>query len=212
MFTGLIESTGRLASRSRRGPGARLAVSTTIAPLVLGESIAVDGCCLTVDAITASGFEADASAETLSKTTLGSLAFGARVNLERAMPLGGRMGGHMVSGHVDGVGALTSREATGDAIALRFSMPRALSRYVAQKGSITVAGISLTVNSVSDANFDVVIIPRTQRDTSLEDLTLGGMVNLEVDLIARYLERLVTHADTSTDHAWLSRLERGGYM
>jgi riboflavin synthase len=147
----------------------------------------------------------------LSVTTLGAHALGARVNLERATQLGARMGGHIVSGHVDGQGALVSKEAAGEAWSLRFSMPKSLARYVAQKGSITVNGISLTVNAVSDATFDVTIIPRTWRDTSLGDLALSGKVNLEVDLVARYLERLVTTADPTTDAAWLSRLERAGY-
>ena len=212
MFTGLVEATGKLASRRARGPGARLAISATIGPLSLGESISVDGCCLTVDAVGELGFEVDASAETLAKTTLGSLALGTRLNLERAMPLGGRMGGHIVTGHVDGTSELVSKEPVGDAIAMRFSLPKELARYVAQKGSITVSGVSLTVNEVQDGTFDVVIIPRTQRDTSVGDLALGSRVNVEVDLVARYLERLVKSADPSTDEAWLSRLKRAGYL
>jgi len=212
MFTGLVEATGTLEARQSRGPGARLTIATAIGPLSLGESVAVDGCCLTVDSVRDGAFEADASAETLAKTTLGATAVGARVNLERAMKLGDRMGGHIVSGHVDGTGALASREPSGDAMVMRFSMPKELARYVAQKGSITVCGVSLTVNDVGDASFDVTIIPRTQRDTSLGDLALGSRVNLEVDLVARYLERLVTHADPSSDDAWLARLKRAGYM
>ncbi len=215
VFTGLVEATGKLASRERRGPGARLFVETKLGErdaLVLGESISVDGCCLTVDAIRAGGFEADASNETLRVTTLGAHTLGSRVNLERATQLGARMGGHIVSGHVDGTGALVSKDVAGEAWALRFSMPKSLARYVAQKGSITVSGISLTVNAVTDATFDVTIIPRTWRDTSLSELTLGGKVNLEVDLVARYLERLVTTADPTADQEWLSRLKRAGYM
>lgn len=215
MFTGLVIAKGKLAARSVRGPGARLTITTSLGPLVLGESVSVDGCCLTVDVIRPDGFEADASGETLSLTTLGKVALGAHVNLERAMELGGRMGGHLVSGHVDGVGALVAKAPLGDAFSLRFSMPRALSRYVAKKGSITVSGVSLTVNEVGDDTFDVVVIPRTLRDTSLGELSLGDTVNLEVDLVARYLERLVTHADpadSNGDEAWLSRLKRAGYM
>ena len=220
MFTGLIEGAGRLAARGRRGPGARLTITTTLGPLTLGESVAVDGCCLTVDSVTSDGFEADASAETLAKTTLGNLSINAHVNLERAMPLGGLMGGHMVSGHVDGVGTLASREASGGGFPLRFPMAPEPARCGAPKGSITVAGISLTVNAVTRDSFDVVVIPRTQRDTSLGGLCVGAQVNLEVDLIARYLERLIGHDATAaasstpaaTDTAWLSRLERGGYM
>ncbi len=212
MFTGLVVATGKLASRNNRGPGARLVIETTLGPLSLGESVSVDGCCLTVDAMRDGAFEADASAETLAKTTLGAHAIGARVNLERAMPLGGLMGGHLVSGHVDGVGTRIAKQIVGEAYSLRFGMPTELARYVAQKGSITVSGVSLTVNAVSDTSFDVTIIPRTWRDTSIGDLALGNKVNLEVDLIARYLERLVTTADPTTDDAWLSRLKRGGYM
>ncbi len=191
MFTGLIEDVGKLAARAARGPGARLTIATRLGPLDPGESISVNGVCLTVDVLTAQGFEADASAETLDKTTLGELAPGARLNLERAMAVGDRLGGHIVSGHVDGTGRLVSREPVGEAEKLVFSFPPELGRFIAQKGSIAVNGISLTVNHVEDDRFDVVIIPRTQKETSLGDVSPGGRVNLEVDLLARYLQRLL---------------------
>lgn len=190
MFTGLVEDRGALIARAPRGPGARLALRTKLGPLALGESVAVDGVCLTVDRTEGDAFEVDASAETLARTTLGDLAPGARVNLERALALGDRLGGHLVTGHVDGVGALVSRAPVGDAVAMTFSMPRELARFVAEKGSVAVSGVSLTVNRADADRFDVVIIPRTLSETTLGELGVGGRVNLEVDLVARYVARL----------------------
>ena len=217
MFTGLVEDAGILLARTSRGPGARLAVRTKLGPLVLGESIAVDGVCLTVDSIDGDAFEADASRETLDRTTLGSVAVGAKVNLERAMPLGGRMGGHIVSGHVDGVGAIVSRTPVGDAERVEVRFPRELAPFIAEKGSITVSGVSLTVNGVSEDAFHLVLIPRTLRDTSLSSMAPGSKVNLEVDVLARYVLRLLRTSALSapagsSDEAWLERLARGGYM
>lgn len=222
MFTGLVEDRGTLSARTARGPGARLAVRTKLAPLVLGESISVDGVCLTVDAIDGDAFEADASRETLDRTTLGSVAIGGHVNLERAVPLGGRMGGHIVSGHVDGVGAIVARIPVGDAERVEVSFPKELAPYIAEKGSICVSGVSLTVNGVSADTFHLVLIPRTLVDTSLSTLAPGSKVNLEVDVLARYLLRLLRTGAAggaasegvagSGDAAWLERLARGGYM
>jgi riboflavin synthase len=203
MFTGLIEATGTLASRTARGAGARLTLHATGwpgpgEPLALGESIAVDGCCLTVDAVVGGGFEVDASGETLSKTTLGRLAVGSTVHLERAMRPSDRLGGHIVTGHVDGVGSLAGRRPEGgsggeDASwCLTFAMPAELARFVAVKGSIAVDGVSLTVNGATADRFEVTIIPHTARKTKLGSLAVGAPVNLEVDLVARYVERL-TH-------------------
>lgn len=207
--------------RTSRGPGARLRLQTALAHLVLGESIAVDGVCLTVDARTEGGFEADASAETLERSTLGTLSVPARVNLERATPLGGRMGGHIVAGHVDGVGKLVERTPLGDAQRLTFTFPRELSPFIAEKGSIAIDGVSLTVNGVGEDQLHVVVIPRTLADTSLSTRPVGSKVNLEVDVLARYVLRLlVTGATrgaaglqgTASDAAWLEKLQRGGYM
>lgn len=211
VFTGLVEEKGTIASRAPRGPGARLGIRCSFGMLEVGESIAVDGACLTVDAVIPGGFEADCSAETLARTTLGALRTGSEVNLERALALGARLGGHIVTGHVDGVGALVARKPVGDAVAMTFELPKELARFVAEKGSITVGGVSLTVNGVSGLRFDVTIIPRTLRDTTLGALEPGGKVNLEVDVLARYVARLMG-ADDGGDAAWMERLRRAGFV
>ena len=195
MFTGLVAATGR--PRSPRGPRARCPPRLS-GPArrgnrsSFGESIAIDGCCLSVAAIHGDGFEADASAETLSRTTLGRILPGSAVNLERALRAGDRMGGHLVTGHVDGVGELVSRRPVGEAAAMTFAAPAALARFIAEKGSIAVSGVSLTVNAVgAGARFDVTLIPITLAATNLGALASGGRVNLEVDLVARYVARLI---------------------
>ena len=219
MFTGLVEDKGTLASRAARGPGARLAIRCALGarePFVMGESIAVDGCCLSVVAISPDGFEMDASAETLARTTLGSLALGAAVNLERATKLGDRLGGHMVTGHVDAVATVVERRPLGDAITLAFELPAALARYVAEKGSICVNGVSLTVNAVAGARFEVAIIPITRNATTLDALVAGAKVNVEVDLLARYVARMLDVAKDGALHgddpAWMDLLKRAGYV
>ena len=228
MFTGLVETKGtvdRIAHASHAGGGVtdtRLVIRGELGPeaLALGESIAVDGVCLTVAAIGKAGpgacvFEADASAETLAKTTIGDLKPGAHVNLERAMPLGGRMGGHIVSGHVDGVGVIAAKTPVGGAVKVAFQLPKELVRYVAPKGSICVSGVSLTVNNVDGERFDVFLVPHTREKTSLDALPVGSRVNIEVDLLARYVARLLEpgHDQTPTsDAAWTERLQRAGYL
>jgi riboflavin synthase len=214
VFTGLVEEKGTLRTRSARGPGARITVGCALAPLVLGESISVDGVCLTVAAIVAGGFEADCSHETLARTTLGTVAMGAGVNLERAVPLGGRMGGHIVSGHVDGEGTIESMQAIGDAVRVDFGVPAELARYVAEKGSIAVNGVSLTVNSVSGNRFSVVLIPHTREKTTLGAIAAGSKVNLEVDVLARYVARLLEvgrAGQASTDASLMESLARAGF-
>jgi riboflavin synthase len=193
MFTGLVMAMGTLAAREARGPGAKLAFRAKLdgEPLALGESIAVSGCCLSVTTALPDGFEVDASAETLARTTLGNLVPGSTVHLERALRADDRMGGHIVTGHVDGVGSLLERTPVGDAVGLVFGVPVDLAPFVAEKGSITVEGVSLTVNSVGPDRFGVTIIPITQEKTHLGRLTVGDPVNLEVDLIARYVGRLL---------------------
>jgi riboflavin synthase len=198
VFTGLVETTGVLADRAERGPGARLVVRGRLGgeALALGESITVEGACLSVVEVVPDGFAVDATAETLARTTLGSLALGRHVNLERALRAGDRLGGHLVTGHVDGVGRLLERRDVGEAVAMTFSLPVALSRYVAEKGSIAVSGVSLTVNAVRDTSaqdsaFEAMLIPITLQVTSLRDLASGDAVNLEVDLVARYVARCV---------------------
>jgi riboflavin synthase len=193
MFTGLVAATGTLAARSARGPGARLRVAASLPDeaLAMGESIAVDGACLSVVAILPDGFEVDASAETLARTTLGELAIGARVNLERSVRAGDRLGGHLVTGHVDAVGVLQARRPLGEAVHMSFGLPAELQRLVAEKGSIAISGVSMTVNAVRGLSFDVAVIPITQQETTLGALAVGDHVNLEVDLIARYVARMV---------------------
>lgn len=227
MFTGIVESKGILVRRTNAGKDARLVVEGELGPeaLVLGESIAVDGVCLTVASIVEPGpgrcaFEADASAETLSKTTLGDLDHGARVNLERAVAAGGRLGGHIVSGHVDGVGRIADKSPLGASVKVTFEVPKELARYIAPKGSICVSGVSLTVNGVEGNRFDVVLVPHTRDKTSLDNLPIGARVNLEVDILARYVARLLEpearrqgeHGDPGSDEAWTERLKRAGYL
>lgn len=195
MFTGLIEGVGALASRESRGGDMRLTFAVGSLPfsdVATGESIAVNGVCLTVVAFDAASFQADASNETLALTTLGTLADGAAINLERAMRPSDRLGGHLVSGHVDGIGAVAGIREDGRAQRWRFSAPAALLRYVAQKGSICVDGVSLTVNGVDAAGFEVALIPHTVSHTAFAQARVGDAVNLEVDLVARYVERLLS--------------------
>jgi riboflavin synthase len=230
MFTGLVEAKGFLVRRTQHGRDARLVIRSELDtrdgrdPIVLGESIAIDGVCLTVDALAGLVFEVDASSETLEKTTLGSLAVGATVNLERALPIGGRLGGHIVSGHVDGVGSVVAKKPSGAALEVTFESPAELAKYIAAKGSITINGVSLTVNRVTDSDagcsFDVMLIPHTRDKTSLDGLEPGARVNLEVDLLARYVARLVEvgrrphlqkEQEESADARLLERLSASGY-
>jgi riboflavin synthase len=220
MFTGLIEEVGKVASRHARGGEARLRIECNMgrrrghdaraAGAPEGRAGADD---VLAVAIHPNGFEVDASAETLARTTLGSLASGSRVNLERAMPLGARMGGHLVTGHVDGTGALVKRTADGQSAILDFSFPAELARFIAEKGSICVSGISLTVNAVAPQNtFSVTIIPHTLAMTTLGDLKEGSNVNLEIDLVARYVLRAAdVAATTGNDKSLEDALVRHGY-
>lgn len=209
MFTGLVAKAGTLAAVRRAGDtndtrdlGARLEIRARFedGPLALGESIAVNGACLTVDAIApdGGGFEVDASAETLARTTLGALEVGSPVHLERALRAADRMGGHIVTGHVDGVGTLAERRPVGDAVWMSFRVPSELAKFIAEKGSIAVDGVSLTVNAVLGDRFEVTIIPHTLEKTTFGAIAPGSRVNLEVDLIARYVARFLS-ADRSTD-------------
>jgi len=197
MFTGLIEGLGTLVARESRGGDARLLIEAgtlLFADAVLGESIAVNGVCLTVVAFDTHSFEMDASNETLSLTTLGGLEPGSSLNLERAMKPTGRLGGHLVSGHVDGVGCVTSIQDDARAQRWIFSVPSRLSKYIAQKGSICVDGVSLTVNAVEDDGFEVALIPHTVAQTAFARTRVGDAVNIEIDLVARYVERLLQRA------------------
>lgn len=199
MFTGIIQGIGRLAEREARGGDVRFTFSTGTLPwldagvddVLPGESIAVNGVCLTVVAFDAASFEADASNETLSLTTLGLLKRGASVNLERAMRPADRLGGHLVSGHVDGLGKVSGIHEDARAQRWRFTAPQALLRYIAKKGSICVDGVSLTVNEVDGQGFEVALIPHTVANTAFAANSVGDAVNLEIDLVARYVERLL---------------------
>lgn len=200
MFTGLIEGVGRVMALEPRGGDVRLRIQVGSLPfddVALGESIAVSGVCLTVIEFDADSFSADASTETLSLTTLGALAVGQAVNLERAMRPTDRLGGHLVSGHVDGVGRVLSVHDDARAQRWRFAAPSALSKYIATKGSICVDGVSLTVNAVDDEGFEVALIPHTVSHTAFASTQVGDAVNLEIDLVARYVERLLSAREHS---------------
>ena len=193
MFTGIVQAVGHLVERERRGTDARLVIDAgklDLSDVVLGDSIAVAGVCLTVVAIDATRWVADVSAETLARTTLGGLAVGARLNLEKALRLADRLGGHLVSGHVDDVGRIVRVDDDGASQRWSFSLPPALARYVAVKGSICVDGISLTVNTVDADTFGVTLIPHTLVATTFGERKVADAVNVEVDLMARYVERL----------------------
>jgi riboflavin synthase len=194
MFTGIIQAVGQVTELERRGADLRLRVSTgelALSDVAVGDSIATSGVCLTVVDLPGDGFRADVSGETLACTCCGDWKAGDRVNLEKALTLATPLGGHLVSGHVDGIGEVLSRREDGRSVRFRMRAPDNLARYIAAKGSACVDGISLTVNSVSGAEFDLNIVPHTLRQTTMNDFQPGRRFNLEVDIIARYLERLL---------------------
>jgi len=191
MFTGLIEQVGTIEGCTRRADGLLLRIACALHPYELGESIAVNGTCLTVKSFGERHFEADASLETLDKTNLTDLVEGDRVHLERALALGERLGGHLVTGHVDGVGTLAARTPEGDYVRMTFEVPRRLAPFLAPKGSIAVNGVSLTVNGVDASRFDVMLVPYTLEHTTFGEMPLGGRVNLEVDILAKYVASLM---------------------
>lgn len=218
MFTGIIQAIGSLERREPRGGDMRLGISTgklDLGSTRLGDSIAVNGVCLTAIELGPSGFAADVSRETLSLTTLGDLQSGDPVNLERALTLATPLGGHLVSGHVDGVGWVVRRLDDGRSVRLLLEAPRGLARYIAPKGSIAVDGTSLTVNRVEGARFELNIVPHTLEETLIGRYREGTRVNLEVDLIARYLERLLLGegaAEPSPGGVTRELLERRGFI
>ncbi len=194
MFTGIIEAVGRVAELQQRGGDVRLRVLTgkmDLADVALGDSIAVNGVCLTAVEVSDDGFAADVSRETLSLTSLGQLKSGSRVNLEKALTLATRLGGHLVSGHVDGLGTVIERHEDARSVRFTIEAPHELARYIAHKGSITVDGTSLTVNAVDGQRFELNIVPHTLQETIMDSYAAGERVNLEVDLVARHLERLL---------------------
>jgi riboflavin synthase len=199
MFTGIVSANGKISSVDRQDGQARFSIATGELDMVgvqLGDSIAVNGVCLTVIEFAADSFSADLSRETLDLTTLGEARVDASVNLERALALGDSLGGHMVTGHVDGVGTVRSVTPDAGSIRLAIEAPEPLARYIAQKGSVCIDGVSLTVNGVEGAVFDLMIVPHTQAATVIDNYESGTLVNIEVDMIARYLERLMQYTSS----------------
>jgi riboflavin synthase len=194
MFTGIIQAVGTVKSLQSKGGDVALSISTgqlAMANVVLGDSIAVNGVCLTAVQLGESHFVADVSRETLSLTSLGSLSTGSSVNLEKALTLQDHLGGHLVSGHVDGLGEVESRRNDGRSEWFKIKAPDTLAKYIAAKGSITIDGVSLTVNRVDGCDFEINIVPHTLQETIIGSYQAGTKINLEVDLLARYLERLL---------------------
>lgn len=194
MFTGIIEAVGTLAALTPKGEDVTIAVKSPtldLSDVKLGDSIATNGVCLTVIELMADGYKADLSLETIKRSGFAQYKVGDKVNLEKALTLSTRLGGHLVSGHVDGVGEITQITKLGRAVEYWVKAPDELARYISEKGSVTIDGISLTVNDVDGANFKLTIVPHTALETTIEEYTVGRKVNLEVDVIARYLERLM---------------------
>ena len=194
MFTGLVEDVGTVVRADRRSDALVLAIRPAQIPvteLAVGESVCHDGACLTVTEVGRESFSVLAGAETLARTTLGNLRVGKRVNLERALRVGDRLGGHWVTGHIDGTGELAARRDLGANLVLVVRAGAQLLRYIVEKGSIALAGVSLTVNAVDADGFSVAIIPHTRDHTSLGDLTIGERVNLETDILAKHVEKLL---------------------
>ena len=216
MFTGIIQAIGRIHTMEQKGGDVRLTLNT--ADLVLkdsdlGDSIAVNGVCLTAIGWTERGFMADVSRETLEKTSLGFLRQGSPVNLEKALTLNTALGGHLVSGHVDGLATLISLRNDGRSIRYEFSVPQQLAHYIAEKGSITIDGTSLTVNHVEGNVFGVNIVPHTRDHTVFQFYEINTRVNIEVDIIARYLERLLTGQSTKQgENNLLQTLAESGFI
>ncbi len=198
MFTGIIMATGRLVSTVEKGGDLELGIDASaldVSRWNIGDSVSVQGVCLTVTRLEDGVFHADVSRETMEKTTLGTLGRGARVNLEPSLRAGDPLGGHMVSGHVDAVGRLVNLHQDGRSWRMEFELPAGLMRFVASKGSICIDGVSLTVNQVGGRRFDVNVIPHTHEVTTLGELVLNAGVNVEIDVIARYLERMMGKTD-----------------
>ncbi|MBM4192288.1 MAG: riboflavin synthase [Gammaproteobacteria bacterium] len=194
MFTGIVRDVGQIVTLERRGGDVRLRIAVdrlSLAATRSGDSIAVSGVCLTALEIDAKGFSADVSSETLSLTTLGALEVGSRVNLEPALKAGDALGGHLVSGHVDGFGEVLEVREDARSIRMRFGCPLSIAKYFARKGSVAIDGVSLTINDVGPTEFSVNLIPHTQEVTTFGEFKSGRRVNLEVDQVARYVERLL---------------------
>lgn len=218
MFTGIIEAVGKIAAIVRQGPDALVTVdcpSLDLSDVKLGDSIATNGVCLTVTKLTKTSFSADVSGETMKLTGFAAIGPGAKVNLEKAMLPTTRFGGHIVSGHVDGVGKVTQVSQLGKAWEYWIEAPADISRYIAHKGSVTVDGISLTVNEVDNHSFKLTIVPHTSDETTIAQFKVGTMVNLEVDIIARYVERMLSgqaNAAPSSQGVTMATLAQAGFI
>lgn len=218
MFTGIVEAIGTLVSRQPRGGDLRMQIETgklDLRDVKLGDSIATNGVCLTVVELFDKGFWADVSRETSTYSTLGGLVIGSAVNLEKALTPTTRLGGHIVSGHVDGVGTIVSRKDDARSVRIEIEAPLGLSRYIAHKGSICVDGVSLTVNGVNGDRFDLNIVPHTAQETTIAGYIQGQQVNIEVDVIARYLESLIQGTAPAAGEASTvtkSLLEQHGFI
>ncbi|GAB4303597.1 MAG: riboflavin synthase [Desulfuromonadia bacterium] len=212
MFTGLIEAVGRVTSLARSGPGGVISIrSPLLRDVAIGDSVAVDGVCLTLTSLRNDEGGFDISAETLSRSTLGERRQGDRVNLERALRLGDRLGGHLVSGHVDSVGRVSGRREEGGNIRLTIDLPPGMGRYLVEKGSVAVDGISLTVNGVTADRFSLNVIPHTGRETTIASRTVGDRVNIELDIIGKYVEKLLSHRSVPRE-GLASLLQRHGFI
>ncbi|MBN1610009.1 MAG: riboflavin synthase [Polyangiaceae bacterium] len=220
MFTGLVEQVGRILANGPCGQGHRLSVAAQFDRLVAGESVAVNGACVTVVRVSETSFEADVSLETLGSTTLGRLHSGAPVHLERALRLEDRLGGHLVSGHVDGVAVVQRVERVGEAVRVTLRAPSGLLPYLARKGAVALDGVSLTINEVSNSSFNVMLVPFTREHTSFSRLGPGSELNIEADMLARYVvsyleQRAGTRATSparseDADAGLLEALKRAG--
>lgn len=214
MFTGIIEEIGFIKQIQRKPQGGTLAIaaSDVLVDSKIGDSIAIDGACLTMTQVDEAGFKADISAETLRRTTLGERKLGDTVNLERPLQLGDRLDGHLVLGHVDDVGTISGWQDEGDSSLMRVSVSSEVMRYVVYKGSVCVDGISLTIASLFDDGFEIALIPHTKAVTTLGSKQIGNRVNIEVDLLGRYIERLLTNQSPKSDSIDLAFLAEHGYL
>jgi len=215
MFTGIIEELGKIAAFEKRGDGARIKISARIVTgnSHEGDSIAVNGVCLTALDIKTDSFAADVSEETLAKSTLGSLSAGSAVNLERAVTPETRLGGHIVQGHVDACGKFVEAIQNGDFWTVRISFPAEIGQYLVYKGSISVEGISLTIAALTDDYFEIAVIPKTWQLTNLSTLKTGDAVNLEADVIAKYVERILLYRkEEKAESVTMEKLEKLGFL
>ncbi|NQZ53798.1 MAG: riboflavin synthase [Piscirickettsiaceae bacterium] len=215
MFTGIIAAIGKIEVVQPKGGDLRLQVATEnldLSDVSLGDSVAVNGVCLTVVDISNATLSFDVSRESLERTSLGNVESGSAINLEKALAVGDRLGGHFVSGHVDGLGKVVSKQESARSVIFRIEVPAGLERYIAEKGSICIDGTSLTVNNVADNWFEVNIIPHTMQETIMSSYSVGTKINLEVDLIARYLERLLPQQQGTATAITKETLLKHGFL